>query len=111
MPCDDCSRSTTCPPCVQTSRYDWLLLLPREALAECVAELVESAPTPQFDATFASWKATAEVYGDPELSARLATGTDGDFGPVPPPCVCLCHTLEDEQIISTCVCCTQKEGS
>lgn len=73
MPCDDCSRSTTCPPCVRTSRYDWILLLPREALVECVTELVEAAPTPQFDVTYAAWKSTAEVYGNPEVYAALTT--------------------------------------
>jgi hypothetical protein len=33
------------------------------------------------DALVASWRATAEVYADPELHAKLSSPTLEDFGP------------------------------
>lgn len=88
-----------------SNQFEWLLWLPRECLVECVGELVAAAKTPHYDATFAAWRSTAEVHADPELHKALSTPTGGDFGVVVPPCLCLCHPLEDEQIIATCVCC------
>lgn len=88
-----------------TNQFEWLHRLPREALVRCVADLVETAHSPRYDATFAAWQSTAEAYADPELLKALTTPTGGDFGEAAPPCLCLCHPLEDEHIIATCVCC------
>lgn len=90
-----------------TNQFEWLLLLPREALAECVGELVAAAKTSHYGPTFSAWRSTAEVHADRELHKRLTEATSGGGAgeAVPPACLCLCHSLEEEHIIATCICC------
>jgi hypothetical protein len=47
---------------------------------QCRAELDNSAAVAQL---ITGWKATAEVYADPELRAALKRDSGEDYGPVP----------------------------
>jgi hypothetical protein len=67
--------------------FPWVRFLPTDAVREFLVEYVETARAAAELGTIgplapviASWKATAEVYSDPELSARLLADTKGDFG-------------------------------
>ncbi|WP_020574246.1 hypothetical protein [Actinopolymorpha alba] len=72
--------------------FPWIKFLPVEVLEEFIADLTETfeaaaaldntAPVAQ---TISAWKATAEVYADPEIATALLRGTTGDHGPVPEP--------------------------
>ncbi len=73
--------------------FPWIRFLPEPAVREFAAEFAETAlasaelgnmapVTPVVDA----WRATAEIYADPELHKTLAAPLDGaDYGPVPAP--------------------------
>jgi hypothetical protein len=66
--------------------FSWAKLLPTEAFNEFIHELAEAvAGDADLGPLLASWQATAEVYGDPELPKTLTTPADEDFGPVPMP--------------------------
>lgn len=68
------------------SRYAWLRHLPPEALSQFVNEIADSLDNGQpLEPLLASWKATAEVYSDPELHKKLTTPSEGDFGVAEPP--------------------------
>jgi hypothetical protein len=73
--------------------FPWMQFLPGEdvrafiaeftATARASAELGNMAPVAT---VIAAWKATAEVYADPELLLALTTPLDdADYGPVPEP--------------------------
>jgi hypothetical protein len=73
--------------------FPWVHFLPDDAAHEFLTEFAETARAASelesvapLAPVIASWKATAEVYSDPELYAKLRTPTDGeDFGPADPP--------------------------
>jgi hypothetical protein len=73
--------------------FPWVRWLPDDAVREFLVEYIETARAAAELGTIgplapvvASWKATAEVYSDPELYAKLRTPTSGeDFGPAEPP--------------------------
>ncbi|TEA09161.1 hypothetical protein [Mycobacteroides salmoniphilum] len=72
--------------------FPWVTFLPQAEIREFVDELVETlraaesinnpAPVAQ---VIAAWRNTAQVWADPEVSAALATDSDGDYGSVPLP--------------------------
>ncbi|WP_235660445.1 hypothetical protein [Mycolicibacterium gilvum] len=73
--------------------FPWVAFLSRQEVRAFVEELVSTmkaadsidnpAPVAQ---VIDSWRHTAEVLADPELTAVLSKSTDADFGPVPAPC-------------------------
>jgi hypothetical protein len=69
--------------------FPWVQHLPREAAAEFAADLEAALGKANLladlDPVIAAWKATAEIYADPELRAALIKPTDGDYGPVTAP--------------------------
>lgn len=73
--------------------FPWVRWLPDDAVREFLVEYVETAraaaelgSVAPLAPVIASWKATAEVYSDPDLHAKLRSTTDGeDFGPAEPP--------------------------
>ena len=72
--------------------FPWVRFLPKDALREFLTEFAETAraaaeleSVAPLGPVIASWKATAEIYADPELSKRLLAHTDGDFGPAEEP--------------------------
>lgn len=73
--------------------FPWVRWLPDDAVREFLVEYVETARAAAELGTvgplapvIASWKATAEVYSDPELYKKLRTPTNGeDFGEAEPP--------------------------
>ncbi|WP_308197388.1 hypothetical protein [Candidatus Mycolicibacterium alkanivorans] len=72
--------------------FPWVVFLSRDEVREFVAELVSTMraadaidnPAPVVQ-VIDSWRHTAEVLADPELTAVLIEPSDGDFGPVPQP--------------------------
>lgn len=72
--------------------FPWVAFLPRDEVREFVAELVSTMhaadaidnPTPIVQ-VIDSWRHTAEILVDPELTAALTRPSDGDFGLVPQP--------------------------
>jgi hypothetical protein len=72
--------------------FPWVVFLSRDEAREFVTELVSTmraadaidnpAPVAQ---VIDSWRHTAEVLADPELSTSLTMPSDGDFGRVPQP--------------------------
>jgi len=72
--------------------FPWVAFLSRDEVGEFVTELVSTIraadaldnPTPVVQ-VIDSWRHTAEVLVDPELTAALTRPTDSDFGPVPQP--------------------------
>lgn len=73
--------------------FPWVRWLPADGVREFLVEYIETARAAAELGTVgplapvvASWKATAEVYSDPDLYAKLRSKTDGeDFGPAEPP--------------------------
>ncbi|WP_328746384.1 hypothetical protein OHT57_12650 [Streptomyces sp. NBC_00285] len=72
--------------------FPWVRFLPGEAVREFLIEFMDTARAATELGTvgplapvIASWKATAEVYSDPDLAKRLLTPTEGDFGDAEPP--------------------------
>ncbi|MEU9323233.1 hypothetical protein AB0D91_05375 [Streptomyces canus] len=73
--------------------FPWVRWLPDDAVREFLVEYIETARAAAELGTVgplapvvASWKATAEVYSDPELHKRLQTPTsDEEFGEAEPP--------------------------
>lgn len=65
--------------------YRWVRHLPPSDLEEFIDELARACRSGlagnDLDALVASWRATAEVYADPELHAKLSSPTLEDFGP------------------------------
>lgn len=67
--------------------FPWVRFMPADAVREFLMEYVETAraaaelqTVAPLGPLIASWKATAEVYSDPELAKRLLEPTEGDFG-------------------------------
>jgi hypothetical protein len=72
--------------------FPWVRFLPDDAVREFLVEYVETAraaaeleSVAPLAPLIASWKATAEIYADPELSKKLLEPTDGDLGPAEEP--------------------------
>ncbi|MFF1709278.1 hypothetical protein [Streptomyces sp. NPDC058268] len=72
--------------------FPWVRFLPEDAVREFLVEFVETARAAADLGTvgplaplIASWKATAEIYSDPELRAKLQEPVEGDLGPVDAP--------------------------
>ncbi|MFJ5306134.1 hypothetical protein [Streptomyces sp. NPDC088350] len=72
--------------------FPWVRFLPDDAVREFLVEFMDTARAATELGTvaplapvIASWKATAEVYSDPDLAKRLLTSTEGDFGDAEPP--------------------------
>ncbi|AOS61645.1 DUF6247 family protein [Actinoalloteichus hymeniacidonis] len=72
--------------------FPWVDVLSEDARAEFVAELARAFRTSAelghwtvLAQTVREWKATAAIYADPELAARLTKPVDGDLGPVSRP--------------------------
>jgi hypothetical protein len=73
--------------------YPWLDHLPADGQAEFMTDLIRTVQTASefgrwvlVEQNIIEWRATAEVYADPELLERLTRSHDGeDYGPVPPP--------------------------
>lgn len=72
--------------------FPWVRWLPADAVREFLVEYVETArAAAELDTVaplapvIASWKATAEVYSDPELAKRLREHTEDEFGEAEPP--------------------------
>lgn len=76
------------------AEYAWLDLLPKEDQAQFATDFIRAVQLASdlgrwsgLDQTIYEWRATAEVYGNPELLERLTRPLDDDedYGPVPPP--------------------------
>ncbi len=72
--------------------FPWVKFLPDEAVREFLVEFMETARAAADLGTvgplgpvIASWKATAEIYSDPSLHAKLLKPVEGDLGPVDEP--------------------------
>ena len=72
--------------------FPWVRFLPEEAVREFLVEFMETARAASdlgtmspMAAVIASWKSTAEVYADPDLSARLSAPLDDGLGPAEVP--------------------------
>jgi hypothetical protein len=72
--------------------FPWIMTLPDEALPEFVTEFVRAAQASAelgrwsvLTRTIQEWKATAQVYADPELAEKLTSPIDGDLGPARSP--------------------------
>jgi hypothetical protein len=73
--------------------FPWVRYLPEDARQEFAAEWVDALSAgasvgngADVATLIAEWRSTAEIYGDPELYARLTMPHDGtDYGPVPMP--------------------------
>lgn len=70
----------------------WMRFLPSSAIDEMTIDFVQTAHAAAsmnnvapISVLVAQWRHTAEVYADPELHAILASGHEGDHGPVPEP--------------------------
>lgn len=72
--------------------FPWVTFLSRDEVRDFVLELVSTMraadaidnPTPVVQ-VIESWRHTAEVLVDPELTTVLTMPSEGDFGPVPQP--------------------------
>ncbi|MEV4043130.1 hypothetical protein [Streptomyces sp. NPDC049744] len=72
--------------------FPWVRFLPEPAVREFLVEFMDTArASVELDTVsplapvIAAWKATAEIYADPELAAELREPTEGDFGQAAPP--------------------------
>ncbi|MGW1492592.1 hypothetical protein [Streptomyces sp. NPDC002402] len=72
--------------------FPWVRFLPEDAMREFLVEFLETAGAASGLGTvgplvpvIASWKATAEIYADPALHAKLLKPVEDDLGPVDVP--------------------------
>jgi len=73
--------------------FPWVRHLPEKAHPEFAAEWLDALSSGAalgnnagVETVVSAWRATAEIYADPELFARLTKAHDGtDYGPVPCP--------------------------
>jgi hypothetical protein len=67
--------------------FPWVRFMPDDAVREFLVEFMDTARAAVDLGTVgplgplvASWKATAEIYSDPDLAKTLLKPTEGDFG-------------------------------
>jgi hypothetical protein len=78
----------TAPPPVPAPDLSWLRHLPESSRAAFLSEIntaVEAGDWKELNQLMVSWRATAEVYADPELLTKIANPEFEDRGQVARP--------------------------